>query len=135
MTDVATIIVSDFRRTLELLAELDDPAATRTAAALSRWLAGEDFDSAADLVPGWRSYLRLTTRDRALAALVAIHTDMDASTLAAWIAEGLERVGCARGVRPDGADGYLVDLARAGCILGKRQWRRLIAEVRGHQSR
>lgn len=128
MSDAA--IVADVRRSIEQLAELDDSAATRTAAALSRWLAGEDFDCAAGLVPGWRSHLRLSARDRALAALVAMHTDLDASCLAAWIVEGLERVAAAGGTRPDGAEGYLVDLARAECTLSKRQWRRLI---RGHR--
>lgn len=134
MTDIA-VIVASFRRAVDLLAIDGDPAAVRTAAVLTRFLDGEDFDSAAGLVPGWRSYLRLTARDRALAALAAIHADMDASALAGWIVEGLERVAGAGGIRPDGPDGHLVDLARAGCSLSKRRWRQLVAERRGHQGR
>ena len=126
----AATVVAEVRRAIELLAELDDPAATRTAETLSRWLAGENFDAAAGLVPGWRSRLRLTAQNRALAALVAIHPEMNDSALADWILEGLKRV-APDGIRPDGADGHLVDLARAGCALGERQLRRLIGEV-GH---
>lgn len=132
----AAAVVADVRRAIELLAELDDPAATRTAAALSRWLAGEEFDAAAGLVPGWRSHMRLTARDRALAELVAMHSDMNASELAVWILEGLERVAAStNGARPDGADGYLTDLVRAGRNPGKRQWHRLITEARCHSDR
>jgi hypothetical protein len=125
----AAAIVADFHRAIEALAEVGE---TRTAEALRRWLAGEDFEAAAGLIPGWRAHLRLTARDRALTALAATHAGMSDNALAEWIVEGLQRVG-AVGVRPDGADGYLVDLARAGCTLSKRQLRRLIAEV-GHQS-
>jgi hypothetical protein len=127
-------IVADFRKAIELLAELDEPTATRTAEVLTRWLAAEDFDSAAGLVPGWRSHLRLTARDRALASLAKMHSDMDDSAIARLIVEGFPRAG-ANSVRADGGDGYIGDLARAGCDLSARQWRRVIAEVRGHQSR
>jgi hypothetical protein len=130
MTAVA--IVADLRRGIELLAGLNDPAATRTAQVLTRLLAGEDFAAASNMVPAWRSYLRLTARDSALAALMVAHRDMSANALADWIVAGLERVAAARGVRPDGADGHLADLIRAGCTLSKRQWRRLIGEV-GHR--
>jgi hypothetical protein len=126
----AASIVADFRRAIALLAELNDPASTHAAAALSRWLAGEEFDSAAGLAPGWRSHMRISVRDRALGALVAMHADMDDSALADWIVEGFERV-ATKSVRPDGADGYLVDLVRAGCILSQRHWRRLISGHRG----
>jgi hypothetical protein len=125
----AAAIVADFRRAIELLAELSDPGATRTAATLSRWLAGEDFESAAGLLPHWRSHLRLTARDLALAALAAMHSDLDDSALADRILGGFDRL--AGRMRPDGADGYLADLVRAGDVLSKRQWRRLI---RGHRS-
>jgi len=129
----AAAIVADFRRAIALLTEHDDPAATYIAAALSRWLAGDHFESAAGLVPGWRSYLRLTARDRALGTLVTMHASINASELADWIVEGLERVAASTvaAVRPDGADGYLWDLVRVGCVLSRRQWRRLIVGHRG----
>jgi hypothetical protein len=57
---------------------------------------------------------------------------MGQRALADYIIEGTDRVqACADGVRPDGADGYLVDLVRAGGPVGERQWRRLI---RGHRA-
>jgi hypothetical protein len=74
-----------------LLADIDDPAATLTAEALSRWLAGEDFESACGLVPGWRRYLQQTVRARALAALVVARSDLNDCGLGAWIAAGVER--------------------------------------------
>lgn len=129
MTGAASI-VADLRRAIELFAEIDDPAATRTAEALSRWLAGEDFDSAAGLVPGWRRTLQQQARDTALAALIALRPDLDDSALAAEIATGID---CApdSGPRPDGLTGHCFDLARAGCNLSARHWRRLVADARG----
>jgi hypothetical protein len=130
MTDAATTIAA-IRRSIELLVDLNDGDATRTAAALNLWLTGTNFERAAGLVPGWRSNLRLHARDRALAELLKIHADMNPSELAAWIVAGLERVaGLRDSVRPSGADGYLTDLARADRNPGKRQWHRLITEAR-----
>jgi hypothetical protein len=125
-------IVDAFKHVIQDLADKrDDPNAVQVAAAMSRWINGQDFDTAARLVRGWRSHLRLTDRNRALASLLKLHADMNASELAAWIVEGLQRVGAsANGVRPDGADGYLADLVRAGRNPGKRQWHRLITEAR-----
>jgi hypothetical protein len=50
-------IVTDLRRAIELLTEIDEPAATRAAEALSWWLAGEDFDHAEEV----RRRVRTTT--------------------------------------------------------------------------
>ena len=128
MTTAATIAA--FRRIIALLAELGEDDATMTAQVLTRLLAGEAFESAAGLVPGWRSHQRLIARDCALCALVAMHTRMSDNALASWIVDGLARFASAGDVRPDGADGYLNDLARAGSTLSQRQWRRLIADAR-----
>jgi hypothetical protein len=129
-------IVCNVRHAIDVLVERDDPRLTAVAAVLTRLLAGQDFATAADLLPGWRSHLRLTARDRALDALVKMRADMNDSQLATWIMEGFVRLAaCSHGsVRPDGADGYLTDLIRADCPLGWRQWRRLIADARraGH---
>jgi hypothetical protein len=132
MTDIAGTVAA-FRRVIDLLAQIDDLGATQTAAALSRWLAGETFDQAADLVPGWRSHVRLAARDRALAELVKVHTSMADLDLAIWILDGLERVGRPE-IRPDAADGHLFDLARAGRVPGRRHLRPLIAAARGHRA-
>jgi hypothetical protein len=129
----AASIVADVRRTVDLLVDLNDPAALRTAEALTRWLSGEDFESAAGLAPGWRRFLQLKARDLALAALVALHDGLDDKTLAHRILEGIERASRVRGIRPDGADGHYQDLSRLDIRLSARQWRRLIGETRGHR--
>ena len=136
MTEAAAII-AQFRRAIALLAELDDPAATRIAAALDRWLAGEDLESAAGLAPGWRRSLQLAARDAALSALVARHPGKDAQALARQIVAGVRRAARVRGVRPDGEPGLYRDLFRAAdAELSERHWRRLIrgqrAACNGH---
>ncbi len=132
MTGAASI-VDDVRRTVDLLVDLNDPAALRTAQALARWLSGEDFESAAGLVPGWRRFLQLKARDLALEALMDLHAGLDAKALADRILEGIERASRTRGIRPDGADGHYHDLGRLDIRLSVRQWRRLIGESRGHR--
>ena len=134
MTDGTAGIVGDIRRAIALLAELDDRAATRVAEALSRWLDGEDFDSAADLAPGWRRALQQAAREAGLAALVPLHPELDDSALAAWIAAGVARAARTRGLRPDGEAGHFHDLARADVGLTLRTWRWLIARARGKAS-
>lgn len=130
MSDAAAI-VADTKHAIGVLTRRDDPAAVRVAAVLERWLAGQTFDVAAGLLPGWRSHHRLTARDRALESLVKMHADMKASQLATWILASSARLaGCTDGVRPGGADGYVIDLLRAECSLSWRQWRRLIADIR-----
>ena len=128
----AASIVRDLRHSIELLAELDDPAALRTAEALTRWLAGEHFDSAAGLLPGWRRHLQQLARDSALAALVAMHPHLDDLNLSRKIVAGVNRAARTRGIRPDGVAGLLHDLARIDSRLSERQWRRLIGKTRGH---
>jgi hypothetical protein len=131
MTDTADI-VADFRRVAVDLADPEnDPAAARVADAITRWLAGEDFDSAAGLAPGWRQHVQKASRDAALSALLALHTDMDDQPLARRIAAGVERAARMRGIRPDREDGHFHDLARAQVHLSARHWRRLIGEARG----
>jgi len=131
MSDGAAAILADFRRAIALLAEIDDRAATRTAEALAQWLAGEEFDSAAGLAPGWRRHVQQTARDVALRALVALHPDMDAQALARRIVAGIARAARIRGVRPDGEAGLFYDLARLEEQLRERSWRGAIAEIRG----
>ncbi len=126
----ASAIVSDIRCAIEQLVDLDHPAATRTAAALMRWLAGQDFDAAAGLLPGWRETVRQKARDVALDAILRLHPGASSNALADLIARGVMRARrLKRGLRPDGIDGYLQDLARAGCVHSARHWRRLVAEA------
>ncbi|MGA8094768.1 MAG: hypothetical protein WB823_10950 [Steroidobacteraceae bacterium] len=134
MTDDLTIL-ADMRRALVLLAELNDPAATRTAAALTSWLAGDSFDSAAGLAPGWRSHQRVAARDRALRALSEMHPEIDVTNLARRIARGLAREAARRReVRPDGEAGHLHDLVRTDACLSERHLRRILTEIRRGQA-
>jgi hypothetical protein len=133
MTDVAATVAS-FRRAVELLAELDDPAATRTAAALSRWLAGEDFDSATNLPPGWRHHVQQKDLDATLQALVALFPNLAYAALARRIVAGLKRAGSARGARPDGERGLYHDLAHAGFDTTESTCRRRLAEIAGKRN-
>jgi hypothetical protein len=130
----AEAIVADIRRAIVLLAELNDPAATRVAQLLERWLAGEDFVSAAGLPSDWRARLQLAARDQALAELVRIRTDLEPAPLAAWIVAELRRR-ARRRTRRDGALGYVDDLARVSCGRSARNLRRLITAIRGQRNR
>jgi hypothetical protein len=127
--DAVSEAIGRLRRAVNLLAELEDPAATHTAEVLTRWLAGEAFEAAAGLPTDWQWRLEIAARDRALTALAEIRADVDTTTLASWIAGELRRgVG---DVRRDGALGYVDDLARLTCGgLGARNLRRLIADIR-----
>jgi hypothetical protein len=111
----AAAIVADVRRVIAMLAEIDDPAATRIATAVDRWLGGESLDSALGLVPGWRRHQKLTARAAAVKALVTRFPDLDAATMAKRIVAGRYR-----------------DLAQLRDDIGFDQWRRLIAEQREH---
>jgi hypothetical protein len=131
VSDVADTVAL-FRRAVELLAGIDDPAATAAAAAIDLCLAGVDFDSAAGLTFGWRRQMREQSRDRALKALVKLHPNMDESVLAGRIAKGVKRAMRIHGSRPDGEAGYFWDLLQAQVTLGPKQWGRLIVQIRGH---
>lgn len=131
MTDVAATIAA-VRHARELLADCgDDPAATRVAQALDRWLKGEDLAEALDLPGDWRQRLRVGARDRALAELSRVHGDLDCSTLAERIVVGLSRAHAGR--RRDGSLGLIDDLAAAGCSLSARRLRQLIGDIRRGQ--
>ncbi|MFZ1905220.1 MAG: hypothetical protein WAU56_07495 [Steroidobacteraceae bacterium] len=121
----AAAIIADVRRAIALLVEFGDPAATRTAEALTRWLAGEDFDSAAGVAPGWRAEVERAARHAALSALAAQGFDARA------IARGIARASRTR-IRPDGVDGVLWDLSRVGAQLSEGHLRRLLAQEREH---
>jgi hypothetical protein len=129
----AAAIVADVRRAIELLAERNDPAGTRIATALDRWISGEGFDQAFGLPTDWRQRLRFATRDAALRALEAMHPNLDAQSLAERIVEGIDRVSRSDSARPDGESGYLHDLAVIDAHLSTRHWRRLVTDLRGHQ--
>ena len=134
MTDVDAIVTT-IRRTITLLAEIGDGDATLTAQVLKRLLAGEKFESAADLMPGWRQQLRQAEREKALNELMKLNPAMDDHTLARSIVSGIKQAGaCATGKRPDGEAGYFHDLARVDA-LAVRTWRRLIGERRGQLER
>jgi hypothetical protein len=132
VTDAAAI-VARFRRAVQLLAEFDDEAATTAAAAIDLWLLGQDFETAAGLAPGWRRRLRGQARDTALQCLVSLLPELDDLAIAERIVAGLQ--GLVPGVRADGEDGYYFDLNHAGIRLSVRQWRRLVADVRGQMDR
>jgi hypothetical protein len=123
----AAATLADLRRAITLLAEIGDAAATRTADALTRWLAGEDFDQAAGLPSDWRWRVRIAARDQALGALCDLRADLTARALARLILGDPVN----RGARRDGWRGYLDDLRRADPDLSDRQLRRLIGELRG----
>jgi hypothetical protein len=127
----AASIASDFKLAVARLAEADDPALTRAGEAIARWLAGEDFDSAAGLAPGWRRHLQQTARDSALGVLISTNPDLDDLNLSRKIVAGIQRAARTRGVRPDGDAGLFHDLARIESRLSVRQWRRLIGKTRG----
>lgn len=130
MTDASAIIVSDLQRALELLVDLGDPAALRTAEALTRWLAGESFETAAGLSPGWRRELQQQTRDIALAALITLHPHSDDKALGRRIADGI-KAAPRSGVRPDAESGHYYDLARNDRDIAGRTWRYLVGKARG----
>jgi hypothetical protein len=122
-------IVADVHAATAVLVAADDPAATRVAAALARWHAGDDFEAALGLPSDWRWRLRIAARDRALAELSRLRADLSDRQLATLITEHVSRHP-ADGPRPDGVPGYLHDLVRTGCP-GWRHLRRLIA---GHRA-
>jgi hypothetical protein len=130
----AAAIIADVRRSIEILVDADDPAATRVGLALEAWLRGTDLEASLGLMPGWRQYVRQKARAAALDGLLRMHPGVKDSALADLIIDGIERVDCT-GIRPDGVSGYFQDLKRAGCTIGNRQWRRDIAEAHrvGHQ--
>ena len=130
----AAAIIADVRRAIALLAELDDPAATRTAEVLTRWLAGEAFETAAGLAPGWRNALQMFARNAALAELVSLHPELDVSAIARLITAGIERAARTHGVRPDGEAGLMRDLSRLEKRPRERTWRTAIAEIRGQRN-
>ena len=118
---------------IRLLAESDRPAAAVVAGALRRWQAGETLESAVGLPTDWRQRKRITDRDRALVALVNLIPNGDARGIARQIIAGLPGCAC-QPRRPDGATGYIHDLARLGLDLSERHLRRVITELRGHQA-
>ena len=128
----AAAIVADLRRSIEWLAERDDPAMTRVAAILRRCLAGEDFEMAADLPPGWRRQLQQQSRGAALCALLRLYAGLTDSDVARRIYAGVARAGRKHGDRPDGEAGYFFDLMRLDERLSGRRWRALITEHLGH---
>ena len=129
----AAPIVTDIRRAIELLVAADDPAATKTADALTRWLAGEaSFDGAAGLSPGWRRGLQQATRDAALEALIRLNPELNDQALGQRIAYGI--AGAKDGIRPDGELGHYHDLARNDRDTAARTWRRLVGKLRGQLS-
>jgi hypothetical protein len=121
-------IVADFHRAVVFLAEHGD---TAVAEALARWLAGEEFEQAAGLAPGWRRAIQQTTRDTALQALVTSFPTLDDSALARRIVAGVARAARMHGVRPDGEKGLYFDLSRMEKSPTERTWRLAIAEIRG----
>jgi hypothetical protein len=128
MRDGAADIVADFRRAIALLAESGN---TTAAEALNRWLAGEEFDSAAGLVPGWRRHRQQAARDVTLRALVALFPNLDDSACARRIVAGVARAARMHGVRPDGEKGLYFDLLHLEKSPTERTWRLAIAEIRG----
>ncbi len=133
MTDLAATIAA-VHAAIQTLADADH---IKVAEALSRWLvsSSESFDSALELPTDWRQRLRVAARDRALVELSRLHGDEDCSRLADRIAAGLLRARPGAR-RRDGSLGFIDDLAAAGCSLGARQLRRLIADIRrGHQGK
>lgn len=125
-------IIADFRRAVTALIDLNDEAATRLADTLSRWLAGEPFEAAAGLYPGWRRYQRDRVRDAALRELITLHPNLDDLGLARRISAGLaalERV-ASTNCRPDGECGIIWDLAAADCARSIERIRKLIAAHR-----
>jgi hypothetical protein len=122
--------VAHIRAAIEQLAAIDHRSATWMAAVLTRFLAGEAFEDAAGLRPGWRALLQRHGRDAALSALLAAHPRIDASALVA----GIERVSrVRRGVRPDDLLGLFWDLAHTTDRLTERHWRRVLSAARGHR--
>jgi hypothetical protein len=131
VTDAADT-VAQFRRAVELLAEIDDLAANMVAEAIATWLGGVDFDTAAGLPSDWRIRERVAMRDRALRELLGFNPGMNARAVARRILADLP--GCGRQkIRPDGAAGHVHDLAALGLDLSERHLRRLITDLRGHQ--
>jgi hypothetical protein len=128
MSDAAAI-VADLHRAISLLGEIDDAAAVRVRHALDAWLRGTTLEASFGLVPGWRLRVRVNARNHAVEALIKIHPGMADYALAKFIIDGIRRVPSS-GIRPDGADGHLWDLKRAGCDLGNKQWCRAIADLR-----
>jgi hypothetical protein len=126
----AVEIVALFRQTVELLSEIDSPAATAAGAVIKLWLAGMEFEDAAGLASGWRRIVKEHSRDVALKELLKLHTDMSASHLGARIIAGIALAARTRGGRPDGERGLFWDLLKADATLGLRQWIRLIEENR-----
>ena len=111
--NAAAAIVADIRRAIELLADSADPAATRTAAALDRWIRGETFEQSLDLPTDWRMRLRISARDAALRSLIALHPELHDEGLAERIVAGARRNN-RTAVRPDGesANGGLLEMTR-----------------------
>jgi hypothetical protein len=66
MSGLATI--AELRILIEALPVLG-PAGERHAAVLERWFAGEDFEVAAGLQPGWRAVERRSRRDALICEL------------------------------------------------------------------
>ena len=126
-----TSITADFRAAIALLVELDEPAAVRVAAALSRWLSGWDFDDAANLPDGWRRALQVELRDAVLTDLLLLFDHIDVPDRAGRIVQGVARAARHRGPRPSGEAGCYFDLFHAGVDLSDRTWRLLI-ENRGN---
>lgn len=127
----AAAIVADVRRSIELLTDCDEPAATRTAAALSRWLAGEDdFHQALGLPSDWRMRVRVAARDEALHSLMNLHPDLDNESLAERIVAGVARANPGS-PRLDGSEiGYFQDLTSLD-LPGVSRLRRVLADLRG----
>jgi hypothetical protein len=127
----AAAIVADVRRAIELLAERNDPAGTRIATALDRWIRGQAFDQALDLPTDWRVRVRIAARDAALRSLMTLHPELDDKALAEHIVAGVRRV-TRIAARPDGEGGHFQDLAHLD-LPGVSRLRRVLAELRGYQ--
>jgi hypothetical protein len=123
-------IAAGMRRVAGLLAELDDPACLVAAEGITRWLLGQDFESAMGLYPGWRVAVRQRARETALQALCAMFPDLTDVTLARRIIAGM-RADDGQGTRPDGPRGLFRDLRNAGADCSARTWREELRKAHG----
>ncbi len=120
-----TAKLAHLRCWMERLAATGNPADAELAAALSALLAGENFEAAYGLAPGWRSHQKTRTRDELLVALAARHPALSKRALGRYVAAGLRKHDCggSTGATTDGA--LFAELARATKARSERQFRRL----------